>query len=56
MLIMNIKIDKSAWKGKDVLMINWTKTRHEPCLYDKELWALYHAYISTADSNISVDL
>lgn len=52
---MNIKIDKLAWKGKDVFMINWTKTRHEPCLYDKEMLAVYHAYISTADSIISVD-
>lgn len=32
-----------------------TKTEHEPCLQDKEMWALYLAYNFTIDSEMSVD-
>lgn len=32
-----------------------TKTEHEPSLHDQELRALYLAYYSTTDSQISFD-
>lgn len=46
---------------KELLLVYWTnvnkkfKTGHKPCLYDKELLALYLAFNSPTDSQNSVD-
>lgn len=42
-------------KKKKLLPAYWTKTWHEPCLPNKNLWALSYAYNSYTDTQIFVD-